>query len=189
MGVTVAAARKHMPYHFRPFTRADVPMVALWLQTPEVVRWWGEPEAQLALIIEDLDEPSMRQWIVEHDGLPFAYVQAYRAQAWPEPHLSHLPSGAEAIDAFVGVPDMIGRGHGGAFLRMFAEMLTANGAAAVVIDPDARNHRARRAYACAGFVGDEVVDTDDGPVVLMLFKPDQPAGGTLPYRRRRWPSE
>jgi aminoglycoside 6'-N-acetyltransferase len=163
--------------------------VALWLQTPEVVRWWGEPEAQLALIIEDLDEPSMRQWIVEHDGLPFAYVQAYRAQAWPEPHLSHLPSGAEAIDAFVGVPDMIGRGHGGAFLRMFAEMLTANGAAAVVIDSDARNHRARRAYACAGFVGDEVVDTDDGPVVLMLFKPDQPAGGTLPYRRRRWPSE
>jgi aminoglycoside 6'-N-acetyltransferase len=73
-----------MPYHFRPFTRADVPMVALWLQTPEVVRWWGEPEAQLALIIEDLDEPSMRQWIVEHDGLPFAYVQAYRAQAWPQ---------------------------------------------------------------------------------------------------------
>ena len=99
--------------------RADLTMVARWLRTPEVVRWWGEPEEQIALVTADIDEPLMRQWIVEHDQLPFAYLQAYPVQAWPQAHLSRLPHGAEAIDAFIGVPEMIGRGHGSAFLRTF----------------------------------------------------------------------
>lgn len=157
------------PYSLRPFTHADLPMAARWLQSPEVVRWWGDPEEQLALLTEDLDEPLMRQWIVEHQGRPFAYVQAYPARAWPQSHLMHLPDGAEAIDAFIGEPDMLGRGHGGAFLRMFAEMLIAEGAPVVAIDPDPDNARAIRAYARAGFVGDDVVETGDGPAVLMLF--------------------
>lgn len=155
------------PYSLRPFTHADLPMAARWLQSPEVVRWWGDPEEQLALLTEDLDEPLMRQWIVEHQGRPFAYVQAYPARAWPQSHLMHLPDGAEAIDAFIGEPDMLG--HGGAFLRMFAEMLIAEGAPVVAIDPDPDNARAIRAYARAGFVGDDVVETGDGPAVLMLF--------------------
>jgi aminoglycoside 6'-N-acetyltransferase len=158
------------PYRFRPFVRADLPMVARWLRTPEVVRWWGEPGEQLAIVTQDLDEPLMRQWIVEHEGRPFAYVQAYPARAWPQSHMMHLPEGSEAVDAFVGEPDMLGRGHGGAFLRAFAAMLIAGGACAVAIDPAADNHRARRAYARAGFVGEQVVDTAEGPAVLMLFQ-------------------
>jgi aminoglycoside 6'-N-acetyltransferase len=43
-----------------------------WLQTPKVVRWWGDLAEQLALLTEDLDEPLMRQWIVAYDGQPFA---------------------------------------------------------------------------------------------------------------------
>ncbi|MDQ3558113.1 MAG: acetyltransferase, partial [Pseudomonadota bacterium] len=146
-----------------------LPMAARWLRSPEVVRWWGDPEEQLALVTEDLHEPLMRQWIVEHRGHPFAYVQAYPARAWPQSHLMHLPDGAEAIDAFIGESDMLGRGHGGAFLRAFAEMLIAGGAPVVAIDPDLDNHRARRAYARAGFVGDDDVETGEGPAVLMLF--------------------
>ena len=144
-------------------------MAAGWLHAPEVVRGWGDPDKQLALLTEDLDEPLMRQWIVEHQGHPFAYVQAYPARAWPQSHLMHLPDGAEAIDAFIGEPDMLGRGHGSAFLRAFAEMLIAEGAPVVAIDPDVDNHRARCAYARAGFVGNDVVETGDGPAVVMLF--------------------
>jgi aminoglycoside 6'-N-acetyltransferase len=162
------------PYSFRPFTRADLAAAALWLETPEVVRWWGEPGEQLALLTEDLDEPKMRQWIVEHDGQAFAYAQAYEAQAWPQPHLAHLPAGAQVIDAFIGEPGMIGRGHGGAFLRQLAELLIAEGAPAVAIDPDAANIRARRAYARAGFVEQGIVETTDGPAVLMIFSGAQP---------------
>ena len=41
--------------------------------------------------------------------------------------------------------------------------------ALVAIDPSADNVRAQRAYASAGFRGDEIVETDAGPAVLMLF--------------------
>jgi aminoglycoside 6'-N-acetyltransferase len=39
----------------------------------------------------------------------------------------------------------------------------------VAIDPDPGNVMARRAYENAGFSGAEVVDTSDGPAVLMTF--------------------
>jgi aminoglycoside 6'-N-acetyltransferase len=154
-------------YHFRPFTRADLPMVARWLQTPEVLRWWGDPKEQIDLIAEDLDEPLMRQWIVEHEGRPFAYVQVYPLNAWPQLHLMHLPDGAEVIDAFIGESAMVG--HGSAFLRALAEKLRAEDAPVVVIDPDYENLRARRAYARAGFVEDKQGENSQGPVVVMLF--------------------
>jgi aminoglycoside 6'-N-acetyltransferase len=143
-------------------------MVARWLHTPEVERWWGNPEEQFMLIAGDIDEPAMRQWIVEHDGLAFAYVQAYPVRAWPQAHMRHLPQGAQAIDVFVGIADMIGLGHGGAFVREFADMLMAEGAPVIAVDSAVQNHRGRRAYARAGFVGDEVVQTEAGCVVLML---------------------
>jgi aminoglycoside 6'-N-acetyltransferase len=156
-------------YRFRPFTAADLPMIERWLRTPEVVRWWGGPEEQFALVAGDLDEPQMRQWIIEHDVRPFAYAQAYPVHAWPQPHLASLPEGAVAVDAFIGVPEMIGRGHGGAFLRAFAEMLLAEGAPAVAIDPDVGNARARRAYARAGFMAEAEVSVEDGRVVVMVY--------------------
>ena len=159
------------PYRFRPFARADLPMAARWLKSPEVARWWGDPEAELTLLSQDLDEPAMQQWIVEHRAQPFAYVQTYRAGAWPQPHLQHLPADAQMIDAFIGEPAMLGRGHGRALLSAFARRLIAAGAPAVAIDPNADNHRARRAYARAGFVGDRIVTTKEGPVVVMVFQP------------------
>lgn len=158
------------PYHFRPFIRADLRMAAGWLRTPEIVRWWGAPEDEETLITQDLDEPSMRQWIVEYKRRPFAYAQAYPAHVWPQPHLAHLPQGAMVIDVFIGEPTMLGNGHGRLFLHLLAEMLLAEGAPVVAIDPALNNHRARRAYARAGFVEEGDMETKDGPAVLMLYR-------------------
>jgi aminoglycoside 6'-N-acetyltransferase len=157
-------------YALRPFMRADLLMVAGWLRTSEVARWWGDPDEQIALVTEDLDEPLMRQWSVEHEGQPFAYVQAYPAHAWPQPHLMHLPDGAQVIDAFIGVPDMVGCGHGRAFLRAIAEKLRGEGAPVVAIDPARDNHRARRAYGHAGFVEQKMVGTGEHCAVVMIFR-------------------
>jgi aminoglycoside 6'-N-acetyltransferase len=157
-------------YCFRPFTHAELPLIARWLKTPEVIRWWGDPEHELAVLAQDLDEALMRQWIVEYRGHPFAYVQAYPAGAWPQAHLKHLCADTQMIDAFVGEPDMLSQGHGSAFLRELAQMLIAEGSPAVAIDPDAENERARRAYARAGFEGDDVVNAAQGPVVVMVFR-------------------
>jgi aminoglycoside 6'-N-acetyltransferase len=156
-------------YRFRPFTVADLPLAEHWLRTPAVVRWWGDPAQQLALVREDLDEPLMQQWIVEHAGVALAYLQAYPARAWPQSHLAHLPDGAQVIDTFIGEAAMMGRGHGSAYLRALAGQLLAEGASVVAIDPARDNHRARRASARAGFVGEAVVQAAAGAVVVMLF--------------------
>ena len=158
------------PYVFREMTKDDLPMIARWLATPEVVAWWGDPEEQYALVSEDLGNPDMLQWIVAFEGRPFAYAQAYQVHVWPQLHFEHLPPGSMAVDAFTGEPDMIGAGHGGVFLRRLAKRLRAEGAPVVAIDPDEDNLRARRAYARAGFVGDTIVETGEGPAVLMLFE-------------------
>ena len=63
---------------------------------------------------------------------------------------------------------MLGRGHGSAFIRAFADSLLANGTPRVVIDPDPENTRAIRAYERAGFVRDRLVDTPDGAALLMV---------------------
>ena len=78
--------------------------------------------------------------------------------------------GSSIIDTFIGEPEMLGIGHGGRFLRIFARMLIDEGATVVAIDPAAENHHARKAYARAGFVGDEVVDSDSGSAVVMQFR-------------------
>ena len=65
---------------------------------------------------------------------------------------------------------MIGQGHGSGFLRLLAERLKDEGAPVVAIDPDVDNLRARRAYERAGFRGDTVVETAEGPAILMIFE-------------------
>jgi hypothetical protein len=41
---------------------ADLPRLRAWLQTPEVVRWWGDPAEQLELIREDLPGAELPKW-------------------------------------------------------------------------------------------------------------------------------
>jgi len=40
-------------YRFRPVSLADLPRLRAWLQTPEVVRWWGDPAEQLEKVVTD----------------------------------------------------------------------------------------------------------------------------------------
>ncbi len=144
-------------------------MLRDWLRSPEVVRWWGDPVEQFALLDGDLSEPKMTMLIVSHAGRPFAYAQHYDVGSWPQGHFAGLPPGTRAIDAFIGEPDMLGRGHGSNFLGLLASQLVAAGAPRVAIDPDSQNLRAQRAYEKAGFRRHAQLDTDQGPVVLMIF--------------------
>ena len=156
-------------YAFRAVAPEDIPLLQDWLRSPEVVRWWGDAEEQAALLRADLDEPRMVMRIVSFERRPFAYAQDYAVHVWPQPHFASLPPGSRAIDSFIGEPDMIGRGHGSAYLKLLAERLRAEGAPLVAIDPDVHNLRARRAYAKAGFRGSTVVESAEGPAILMIF--------------------
>jgi len=150
-------------------TRADLPMVRRWLDTPGARRWWGEPDYEAGLLTEDLDEPAMAMLIVAHRGEPFAFVQHYAVHTWPSPQFAHLPRGTRAIDTFIGDPTMIGRGHGSAYVRIVAQYLRHRGVPMVAIDPAIGNYRARRAYERAGFVKERRTAIVKRPAAVMLF--------------------
>jgi aminoglycoside 6'-N-acetyltransferase len=153
-------------YEFRPMTADDLPTIKRWLETPHVSEWWHNAAEQFELVSGDLDHPDMAQFIVAAAARPFAYLQCYRLSAW-NAGLGPQPASTRGLDQFIGESDMLDRGHGSAFIRVFAERLLANGTPRVVIDPDPTNARAIRAYEKAGFQRDRIVHTPDGPALLM----------------------
>ena len=154
-------------YEFVPMTSVDLPLIRRWLETPHVSEWWHDPAEQFELVSGDLDHPDMAQFIVASDLRRFAYLQCYNLSDW-NTGFGPQPDGTRGLDQFIGEADMLGRGHGSAFIRAFAERLLAQGTPRVVIDPDPDNARAIRAYARAGFSEDRMVDTPDGPALLMV---------------------
>jgi aminoglycoside 6'-N-acetyltransferase len=157
-------------YVFHPLATGDLPLIRTWLETPQVVRWWGRPDEQYALVSGDLDHPDMDQFIVVLGDHPFGYIQCYALSTWNQ-DFGEQPALTRGIDQFIGEPELIGRGHGSGFIRQFTEALLTSGIPQVVTDPDPDNGRAVRAYAKAGFQSDRVVDTPDGPALLMVRNP------------------
>ena len=154
------------PYRFRPMTTDDLPLVKRWLALPHVREWWGDPAEQYALVAGDLDEPAMDQFIVAAADGDFGYIQCYDPTAW-ESGFGPQPDGTRGIDLFIGEAGMIEHGHGAALIRAFVEGRLAQGAPRIVTDPDPANARAVRAYEKAGFRKIRIVDTPDGPALLM----------------------
>ena len=143
-------------------------MVQRWLESPHVARWWGDPAEQFALIRDDLGHPAMAQYIVTLAERPFAYLQCCDPAAWPDNGFGEQPNGTRGIDQFIGGPDMVGRGHGSAFIRRFVDDLFSSGTPRVLTDPGPDNVRAVKAYEKAGFGRQGRVETPDGPALLMV---------------------
>jgi aminoglycoside 6'-N-acetyltransferase len=154
-------------YVFRPMTAADLPLIQRWLALPHVREWWGDPHQQYALVTGDLDEPAMDQYIFSLEGDSFGYLQCYDLTEW-NTGFGPQPRGTRGIDLSIGEPTMIKRGHGSAVIRRFVDNLLQTGAPRVVTDPDPANSRALRAYEKAGFEKDRMVETPDGPALLMV---------------------
>ncbi|MDH2350113.1 GNAT family N-acetyltransferase [Bradyrhizobium sp. SSUT112] len=157
-------------YTFRPMTVTDLPLIRRWLGEAHVREWWGDPDEQFALVSGDLDEPAMDQFIVLAGMRPFGYLQCYSLTAW-NTGFGPQPERTRGIDQFIGESDMIARGHGSAFIRAFVDEQLRHGLPRFVTDPDPRNLRAVRAYEKAGFVRNRMVETPDGPALLMVREP------------------
>ncbi len=152
---------------FCPMSAADLPLIRRWLARPHVARWWHDPVEQFELVSGDLDHPDVAQFIVAADDEPFAYLQCYRLSDW-NTGFGTQPAGTRGLDQFIGEPQMVGHGHGSAFIETFAGQLLAGGTPRVVTDPDPNNASAIRAYQKAGFTKDRIVETPDGPALLMV---------------------
>lgn len=160
-------------YGFPRLTRADYPLMRGWLAQPHVRGWWGEPEAEIALLEEDIDSGPTDMRLVTLQGVAFAYVQDYPALHWPMPQYHDAAAGARAVDTFLGDPAYLGRGHAPRYLRQRTLELLAAGATEVLIDPSPDNERAVRAYRRAGFrdLGQRPCEDGD-PVIAMRFDPN-----------------
>lgn len=159
-------------YCFRRMTEADLPLVRQWLATPDAAAWWGDLDEEMENLADDLFEPGMRLWIVSLNGEDFAFLQDYTPGLWPDHPFHDMPAGTYGIDQTIGIPALIGQGHGSAFIRQHVQSLFDTGASCVVTDPDPCNARAIRAYEKAGFTPIGERDTPWGRCLLMMAKPE-----------------
>ncbi|RDL49471.1 Aminoglycoside N(6')-acetyltransferase type 1 [Ensifer sp. M14] len=130
-----------------------LPMLHAWLSEPHVRQWWGDPDKEVALIRDGCATGEVDGFIFHVAGEPAGYIQSWTPSEYDEePWAKDLPGNVPGVDIFIGPPEMTGKGVATLALRAFAETLFASGAPRIVIDPDAGNRRAVRAYAKAGFV-------------------------------------
>lgn len=163
-----------MSYVFRPLTQKDLPLLRKWLAEPHVREWWDEPEKELAEIRTHMDSVSVEPLIVEFDGRPIAYFQSYDPHLEDDHPYNDQPFGTLGLDLSIGVPEMVGIGHGSAILAQFAAELFDEGAPRLIIDPHPDNLRAIRAYEKAGFTKLGLRDSIYGPAMLMVMdNPDE----------------
>jgi aminoglycoside 6'-N-acetyltransferase len=157
-------------YRFQSASLSDLPLIQCWQQTPAVRTWWVEADGQTLASIDESDftNPNIAMWIVHYLDRPFAFIQDYDPHAWPDHPFGNLPLGSRGIDQFIGVPDMLNRGHGSAFIRQHSNELMAAGAPAIGTDPHPSNVRAIRAYEKAGFIRGRECVSEWGKCVLML---------------------
>lgn len=151
-------------------------MLRAWLAQPHAQAWWGEPEHEIGLIYDGERTGESAGYIAHHDGQPFAYIQSWPCDAQPdeaitkEPWVANQAPGTLGVDITIGAPDLLGKGLGSAGVRAFCEKLFADGAPRLIIDPDAANLRAVRAYEKAGFARFDTFTNPDGSVTQLMEK-------------------
>ena len=158
-----------MFYTFRRAMLDDLPLLRQWQRTPDVAEWW---DADDPFDAADLADGRTAAWIVSAGNTPFAYLQDYDVHGWDPHHFGYLPPGSRGIDQYIGIADMIGRGHGTAFLRQRLGALFAAEAPVVATDPHPDNARAIAAYHKAGFcITGPQQETEWGLILPMEARP------------------
>jgi aminoglycoside 6'-N-acetyltransferase len=123
----------------RPMTEADGPALLRILETPEVARWWDEPDEGFPLT----DDPDATRLVIEVDGAVGGMIQFSEELTPKYRHAS--------IDLFLD-PALHGRGLGTeAVRRIVRHLIDERGHHRITIDPAVANVAAIRAYEKAGF--------------------------------------
>ena len=143
---------------FRPFDRADFPLLLDWFGREHVRRWWyDEPTTLEGLEHEygpslDGREPT-DHFLILLDGRPIGFIQSYRAADYEDVWPVSAPPGAFGVDLLIGEEELTGRGLGPEILRLYAARLFENPEVTQVIaGVEIENERSLRAFEGAGFV-------------------------------------
>lgn len=160
-------------FHFDLLTEDNVATFAEWLTRPHVAEYWGEPpsvaELRADYLAPDRDDPETEAYLVSHRERLIGFAQLYTVAGssggwWAD----ESDPGARGIDQFLANAEDLNQGLGSSMVRAFLTRILANpDVTSVQTDPDPENPRAIRAYEKAGFVRERIVDTPDGPALLM----------------------
>ena len=139
----------------------DVHHLYRWLGDEDVRTWYDEGEHNIENYRERFaPESHNHKFIIEIDGAPAGYIQAYRLSDEPDyAGQIGLDHDAVSIDIMLGEATYRGKGWGSVVLHealariVFGEMNADH----ACINPDPKNERAVRSYEKAGFRGDRVV--------------------------------
>jgi aminoglycoside 6'-N-acetyltransferase len=127
----------------RPPTPEDVAELARIRDTEQVHRWWRGGDDMVAAVEEDLAQPGVDTFVIEHENRVAGAIQW---QAETEPDYLHA-----SIDIYLD-PDVHRRGLGSDAIRALARHLINDlGHHRLVIDPAADNIAAIRCYTKVGF--------------------------------------
>lgn len=160
-------------FEYRPLRREDLDLLHAWLNRPHVAEWWDDRLTR-EHVEEDfgaeIGSPVIRHYLAYLDGEPVGFIQDYNVMgADPEWWPDAKDPGARGIDQFLANEHQLGKGLGSRMVRELVARLFADPAVTTVqTDPRPDNARAIRAYEKAGFRRLHVVDTPDGPALLML---------------------
>jgi aminoglycoside 6'-N-acetyltransferase len=125
--------------NLRPLEPADAEPLRRIRATPDVWRWWDDPEEGWPLT----DDPEATRLVIEVAGAVAGLIQYYEET---EPKYRHA-----SIDLFIAAEHQ-GRGLGTTVLRQVVrDLIEERGHHRITIDPAADNAAAIRAYEKVGF--------------------------------------
>jgi aminoglycoside 6'-N-acetyltransferase len=120
----------------------DEPALQAVFDAPEVARWWPSDGPDHVRDKLENRDPGVTVWLIEMNGRVVGLIQAYEET---DPQYRHA-----GIDLSLH-PDAHGQGIGPEAIRVLARHLFDHGHHRIVIDPNAANARAIRAYEKVGF--------------------------------------
>lgn len=137
--------------HLRIATIEDLGLLEAWDAAEHVIE--SDPNDDWAWATELERTPSWReQLIAEVDGRPIGFIQIIDPALEDSHYWGDCPANLRAIDIWIGGADDLGRGYGTVMMQLALQRCFADGqVTAVIIDPLASNHRARRFYERLGF--------------------------------------
>lgn len=146
----------------RPATPADLDLLAGWFADPGFYEDWGgrpRPREEVAEKHIGGRAPGVESMIVEENGEPVGFIQYHVAPQRPN---------MGGID-LVLLPDARGRGLGSDAVEALAQFLMAEkGWRRVTVDPLATNLRAIAFWFRNGFRPTGMMQSPDGPSLLMI---------------------
>lgn len=159
---------------FTSLTRADLPLVAEWLQRDHVRRWWRDRstleavEAQYGPAIDGADPT--RMFLIVVDGREAGLIQTYLAADHPD-WIGSEP-GVAGVDLFIADEDLTGRGLGPRILAEFVStvVFADPSVTACAASPELGNNVSIRAFEKAGFRRVRELPGEYAPELLMRLE-------------------